>query len=346
MATVSRSLRLEQRGLKRSLGEPGKPEQNYTVFAYVPELCDKLLQNPKHKKRLPDVQCNECLAMFRQKSITDYNTSDEFDDKYLDLQFHKFGGVCLWCRAPSPAEGYFEKHDLHPLRKLLPFVLGGVSALEVIVWEYYRSKELPAHTRLDPIHVSLMKSEDINHVFQFGLQHMTVPGVELVYNRRVGQTQFGPNSAPDIKLDYRYWRPEHCKCTKVPCECICYRAQIRNITKKLVYANPDDYNVLGILLGTTWVMQNHDFNKDKYQTFFVYLRDWSPLNPDTVHVVDNGSDFPAGVCRMLPTTSRNGHHRVITDHSDECQRRNAPYSLYKCMMNESLCRRCADCKRN
>ena len=336
----SRSLKLEQRGLKRELEEPDKPQTNYTVFAYVPALCDNLLRDQNYKHDLPNVQCRECLASFEQKSITDYNTRDEFEYKIVDLQFHQFGCLCLWCRAPFPGEGHFEKHDLHPLRKTLPEVLSGVSALEIIVWEYYnRPNELPAYTPLDPKHYGLLQCDDLKDLYKFGLQYMTVPGVEHVY-RRVAQ--IGTNGAPDIKLDYRFWRPEHCKCTKTPCECICYSAQIRNITQKLQYTNAGDYKVMGILLGTTGVMQLHDFVKENYQTFCVYLRDWSAQNPDQDE--DGCTQFPAGVCRTVHMDSRYGKPDVVTEHAPECQRRNAQYKLYKCMLNESLCGRCADCK--
>jgi hypothetical protein len=336
----SRSHRLEQQGLKRKQEEPDKPP-NYTVFAYVPDLCDALLLDPKNKSELPNVQCRECLTWFEQKSITDYKSRDEYEYTNVDLQFHQFGGLCLWCRAPFAGEGHFEAHDVHPLRYVLPEVLGGVSALEVIVWEYYyREHELPAYTPLDPKHYCLLRCADLIDLYKFGLQYMTVPGVEHVY-RRVAQ--IGKEGAPDIKLDYRFWRPKQCKCTKTPCECICYGAQIRNITQKLQYTNAGDYKVMGIQSGTTGVMQMHDFVKENYQTFFVYLRDWSAQNPD--HDTDGSmfQQFPAGVCRTVHIESRYGKHDVVTEHAPECQRRNAPYKLYKCMLNEGLCGRCADC---
>ena len=338
-----------QRGLKRSLDVD--PHTPYEVFAYLPALCDKVLrhehQNPK--EHLPNVRCSGCPSSFVQKSITDYTINDEAGHTYADLQFHHHGGLCIWCRAPYPGEGHFEQRHVHdgitanPLTEYLQTVGVEVSALQDIVWEYYKPLELPKYTQLKKEHKNFDQGGLYHHV-----AYMSFPGVEHVYlrnSRYFRSSRFDLNDeTPDIKLDYRYWRPKNCNCTKVPCECICHAAQVHNITQILKSEEEfhwlGEYNMLGTLRTTN---DDHEYNKANFQTFFVYLRECEPLNPDEVDTENDEFVNQKGVCHPEHVGS-SGETFLITAHTPECRRRNTSHITYKCIMDKRRCGRCADCQ--
>jgi hypothetical protein len=348
-----------------SLNRIRRRSANYTVYTYHPGHNDG--------KRLPNLTCRGCEISFRQKSVLDYDLYDEWIPqlhvsgpgvefvcaglKYADLQFHQYGDLCLWCRAPFPGEGHFENRHvldgtkegttLNPISEFFPEVLG-VPVLQDIVYEYYKPQVLPTYPHLenDNLHTDLVD------LYKEGLTHMTIPGVEHVYWRH-GKNEYNlivdVPQLVDIKLDYRYFRPKQCKCTKSPCECICFAAQVKNITEVLKLTT-HEYKVLGTLTFPRETMHSHDFNEDKRLSFFVYLRD---LDID-LHITESWSPFypfgkwknmlqgpPEGMCRsewIKPGVQ-------VTHHTPACKRRNEMYKYesYQCMMKEGRCGRCADC---
>ena len=242
---------------------------------------------------------------------------------------------------------------MNPLNEFFPAVFG-VLALRDIVYEYYKPKRLPASfpayafEEEDPFHT------DLQALYKEGLTHMTVPGVELVYWRN-GKNEYNPiiDIPPlvDIKLDYRYFRPKQCKCTKSPCECICFAAQVKNIAEVLkLTTQTQEYKVLGTLTYPTECLHTHDFNAKNHLSFFVYLRDldmdhhiaesWPPLYPIDKHNKMLAGP-PEGMCRS--EWIRDGVQ--VTRHTPACERRNDMYKneSYQCMMIEGRCGRCADC---
>jgi hypothetical protein len=352
-------------GTKRSLD--GEPDPNYTVYSYFPGQCDKVLLGGTLQNEHLNVKCRACPATFAQKSILEYGVHDEWQPElYIDLQFHQFGQLCLSCRAPHPGEGYFEenhhaydeKEEKYLVELLTPVL--NVEALHTIVLEYYKPEEHPEYPQLKKEHYNMLynmvatdlygpgfaKSALLEMYGVVGRTYMSIPGVELVYTRAEKLNPFTAaqrasivskstdmatdnDTLPDIKLDYRYWRPKQCKCTKTPCECICFPAQVRNIKKILKIPNTYKYKFLRTISYT-------DFDKRNKLSFFVYLRDWTALNPDSE---ENYVSDTSGVCR----TTRKNFITIVTEHTKECSRRNAQYRTYKCMMEEGRCERCEDC---
>jgi hypothetical protein len=380
----------DRRGLKRSLDDVGngghlttlpeqpclkdesedQPKPNYVVYTYVPELCDKVLRGEEFSGHPPNVKCSGCHATFRQKSILDYDILwEEFSHKrYADLQFHQYyGGLCLWCRAPYPGEGHFEETLANPLKPYLQVVLSTTS-LQDIVWDYCNREVFPEYTRLDGRHFKIMISDaadenmkDFSSLFNLNVgehnDHMCHPGRTYMKVRGVENVYFRPRNSdfvPDVKLDYRYWRPEECKCVWTPCECICFAAQVQNIKVKLKIPWNYHYNILCTLWNTNGLVAATKIDTNNYQTFFVYMRYWSAVNPEDEEAVNavleedvwgmvSGLGRSEGVCR---TVYKEDEDEVITVHTDECRRRNHPFPSYQCMMNDHRCGRCADCKEN
>jgi hypothetical protein len=196
---------------------------------------------------------------------------------------------------------------------------------------------------------NLNVGEHNDHMCHPGRTYMKVRGVENVY--------FRPRNSdfvPDVKLDYRYWRPEECKCVWTPCECICFAAQVQNIKVKLKIPWNYHYNILCTLWNTNGLVAATKIDTNNYQTFFVYMRYWSAVNPEDEEAVNavleedvwgmvSGLGRSEGVCR---TVYKEDEDEVITVHTDECRRRNHPFPSYQCMMNDHRCGRCADCKEN
>ena len=355
---TARDRRAEKRGLKRSLSVEDQPEPNYTVYTYIPSLCDNVLRGEKHQVQLPNVECSGCHAMFRQKSITDYDEPDElfFHESYADLQFHQFGALCLPCRAPFPGEGHFEEHRLRYKNKANPLTEYLVNCLDVtslqnIVFDYYKH---PEYTQLEGAHINmLMKGDeedegrnnsrrDLVTLYTQGPRFMSIPGVEHVYYRELHVEDYGDSaydSIPDIKLDYRYWRPKECECTRTPCECICFPAQVCNIKEKLNISDTHPANDYKILSTRNYANININFDSTR---MFVYMRVW--LAPNPVHNPTAPSPVQRlegrweGVCH-----TKYEKNKVVTVHTAECSRRSAQYLSFKCMLNESRCGQCPDC---
>ena len=362
---TARDRRAEKRGLKRSLNSEDQPnpdvkdqpEPTYTVYTYIPSLCDNVLRGENNNQvQLPDVTCSGCHGTFKQKSITNYDLPDEFSDQfYADLQFHQFGALCLQCRAPFPGEGHFtwEKHHLkktaNPLTEYLVNCLG-VTSLQNIVFDYYKH---PEYTQLEGAHINmLMKGDeedegrnnsrrDLVTLYTQGPRFMSIPGVEHVYYREEVEhyNESGYESVPDIKLDYRYWRPKECKCTRTPCECICFPAQVCNIKKKLNISDTHPAKDYKILSTRNYANMNYNFDSTR---MFVYMRVW--LAPNPVHNPTAPSPVQRlegrweGVCH-----TKYEKNKVVTVHTAECSRRSAQYLSFKCMLNESRCGQCPDC---
>ena len=345
---TARERRAEQRGLKRSLNSEDQPKPNYTVYTYVPSLCDKVLRGENQEVPLPNVQCSGCRATFAQKSITDYAGPDEVSrEMYADLQFHQFGALCLPCRAPFPGEGHFEERnvrDKNPLTECLENCLGVVS-LQNIVLEYYKH---PEYTLLENLHFEMLMKDELEDegrnyakrelvtLYSKGRRYMSIPGVEHVYYR--GDVEHynlsGYESVPDIKLDYRYWRPKECKCTRTPCECICFPVQVFNIMRKLKISNTHPHHDYKILV--TRGNANYTVGKCvNYRSFFVYLRDWSAPNP---------SEYSGAMARFEGVCQTKYYQKnVVTVHTAECCRRSAQFLSFKCMLHESRCGQCEAC---
>jgi hypothetical protein len=340
------------------------PKANYDVYTYVPGLCDKALRGEEYKEELPNVTCTACKATYSQKSILEYNVRDEFSCKvYADLQFHQYGGLCLPCRAPFPGEGHFEESSSSPLGIFLTDVLC-VTKLHDIVWEYYNQQELPEYRPMKKEHLGILieaVNMDEEHrnanldliglYSEVGRSYMRIPGVEHVHLRAekvdpfyIGNTgeflELEDNPLPDIKLDYRYWRPKECTCEKTPCECICFPAQVYNIKRILKIPDKYDYRVLGTLPYIDMAVR-HRYDKNNRLSFIVYLRDWSTRNPDNEdgNVVET-LGWQMGVCR---TVYKEEEDEVATVHTHECRRRNAPHATYRCMLEQDRCGRCEDC---
>jgi hypothetical protein len=241
--------------------------------------------------------------------------------------------------------------------------------LQDIVWDYCKREVFPEYTRLERRHFDVMISDaadenmkDFSSLFNRnvgehydlichpGRTYMKVRGVEHVY-WRPGKSG---DRAPDVKLDYRYWRPKECKCVWTPCECICFAAQVQNIKEKLMIPYSYQYKILCTLWNTNGLLLQSKIGTNNYQSFFVYMRTWSAVNPEDEEAVNeeleedvwgmvSGLGRSEGVCR---TVYKEDEDEVITVHTLECRRRNHPFPSYQCMFNDNRCGRCADCKEN
>lgn len=179
--------------------------------------------------------CNGCDKAFGRQTVTWYKANQWINFvEYPDLQFYRFGQLCLECRYPYDGEGHFEVQlqkveDLaEHMDKFLPTAVHG------IVFQYYEKRVVPDYPTLVDVQRWRKNDYTVRGVVT-NLQHgkhdalMTFPGVERVF--RGG-----------VYLDMRWFVPVECTgppaCTIFPCRCLSISDQVENIRAKLGAAWP------------------------------------------------------------------------------------------------------------
>ena len=308
-------------------------------------------------------ECKECPALFPERHVKYYN--DEYtnfqphnnENPYPDMQFHRFGELCIYCRAPKFGEGNFvERLDEIGLREHV-LAVGFHTDITTLVFEYYTNS-----TRTFAKPIGLHETHDlVRDGTRYGgfpqsykvddlLDVMAFPGVEHVS---------GKAGSIAIHLDMRWWRPIECNCTRVPfCECVCMAAQARNIASKLLLpklrtifeskhfvlgSNPtyfrlQNFNFLAILQvqydTKRWNIMDNAY---KDLPFGSQLDTWRPAKKEGF-----SADKWFGYCLSEETPEGR-----ITFHTSDCDRRSFFRRLRSstCVVDKATCGRCVDCRK-
>ena len=182
--------------------------------------------------------CNGCDKAFSRQTVAWYKANEWINyAEYPDLQFYRFGQLCLECRYPYDGEGHFvaEGEQLQNVAdlsarmdKFLPEAVHG------IVFGYYEKRTVPDYPTLEDVQMWRKIDYPLQGVVS-GLQHgkhdalMSFPGVERVC--RGG-----------VYLDMRWFVPVQCAgppaCTIFPCRCLSMTGQVENIRAKFGAAWP------------------------------------------------------------------------------------------------------------
>jgi hypothetical protein len=290
--------------------------------------------------------CKECPALFPERHVKYYN--DEYtscqphnkENPYPDMQFHRFGGLCIYCRAPNFGEGNFvERLDEIGLREHV-LAVGLDQDITTLVFEYYTMRTFAKPVGLRETH-ELVRGGTRNGGFPQSykvddlLDVMSFPGVEHVS---------GKAGSMAIHLDMRWWRPKECNCRQVPfCECVCMAAQARNIASKL------------LLPKLQTMFESKHFVLGSYPTF-VQLQTFNFLAilqvqydtsvvPGTLRQAKKegfSTDKWIGYCQSEQTPEGR-----MTFHTRDCDRRIFFRRLRSstCVVDKATCGRCVDCRK-
>ena len=176
--------------------------------------------------------CNGCDKAFGRQTAAWYKTNQGINFvEYPDLQFYRFGQLCLECRYPYDGEGHFVVEEVQlrkvkdleeHMEKFLPTALYG------IVFDYYEKRTVPDYPTL----VDVQRWRKIDYPVRGVSKHdalMSFPGVERVFHG-------------GVYLDMRWFVPVECTgppaCTVFPCRCLSMTGQVENIRAKLGAAWP------------------------------------------------------------------------------------------------------------
>lgn len=197
-----------------------------------------------------DVNCRQCDSGFKVKNLN-YNdhykyangfvsivnesstTKSRYERRnlnaYPDMQYFRYGSLCINCRAPYLGEGNFEENlDEEGLR----VKVGLPTDISNIVFGYYTNRIFPEYNLYATIGGNPVKDTYNGRVLFDHKDVMSICGVERIF--------LGNSSSMAIMLDMRWWRPRQCNCTRLPfCECVCMDDQVRNIVNKLKVKLPN-----------------------------------------------------------------------------------------------------------
>jgi hypothetical protein len=304
--------------------------------------------------------CSQCDSAFKVKNLRYYgkykhncsflkyeteSTSSshssyvkKYKNQYPDLQFVRFGLLCINCRAPYVGEGNFEESSLD--KEGLSAQGANVGLLGVItnlIYDYYTKREFPEYKLFPDLR---SPANQILHTFLLAVHKdvMSIPGVEHLF--------VGDMASLTIRLDMRWWRPKQCKCTRLPfCECVCMAAQVRNIVNKLNGRLPilQGHYVLASI-PTQNNIREYDFlailQVPMFQTTLSRsFHEGQPLFGS----LENG-DLYAGYCQTFAVENPKGGS--FTNHTPDCGRRvffrRTRGSI--CSADKTTCGRCVDCR--
>ena len=192
------------------------------------------------------VCCSLCHDSFQSLPIVLYtNFRDSYpsgETLYPDLQFERFGNLCLQCRNPLADEGgHFVDGNLclKEAASLGPYMDPCMPVdIQKLVFGYYDTRRVfPKFPRMDEAKFPLLKiNKALCSVYE-NLELMSVPGVEHIGS--------GWQQNLEITLDMRWFVPKECSgswlCKDSYCKCICVRAQVQNIQQKLRTYIHDDH---------------------------------------------------------------------------------------------------------
>lgn len=190
------------------------------------------------------VCCRLCRDSIRRLPMVLYTTYQNTTGEmvYPDLQFERFGNLCLECRNPHADEGgHFVDGNLglKDAASLGPY-MGPCMPVDILklVFGYYDTRRVfPKFYRMDEARFPLMKIHKALRSVYENLELMSVPGVE-----HIGSDW---KQKLEITLDMRWFVPKECAgsslCQDSYCKCICVRAQVQNIQRKLRTYIHDDH---------------------------------------------------------------------------------------------------------
>ena len=190
------------------------------------------------------VCCRQCGDSLRRLPMVLYTSfvDSSGEEIYPDLQFERFGNLCLQCRNPLADEG---GHFVEGGQRLLDAASLGrymESCMPVdilkLVFDYYDTRRVfPKCPRMDEAKFPLMKIHRALCSVYENLELMSVNGVEHIGS--------GWKNTLEITLDMRWFVPKECSgsslCQDSYCKCICVRAQVLNIQRKLRTYIHDDH---------------------------------------------------------------------------------------------------------
>ena len=303
--------------------------------------------------------CSQCNSAFRVKDLRYYgkykhNSSfrqgqtespspthssyvSRYVNQYPDLQFLRFGHLCINCRAPYVGEGNFEESSLDKQGLSAQGANAGLAeAITDLIYEYYTKREFPEYKLFRDLK---NPSNQILSTFLLTVHKdkMSIPGVEHIF--------IGDKESLAIKLDMRWWRPKQCKCTRLPfCECVCMAAQVRNIVNKINAKLPILRRMGGhYILASIPLQQNlqeYDFLAVLQEPMFQTTLNRQPYEGIYLHK----GDINAGYCKTYP--HENKKKGSFTNHTSDCGRRvffrrtrGSP-----CSADKTTCGRCVDCR--
>ena len=187
--------------------------------------------------------CRDSLRRLPMVLYTNYlDSSGEM--VYPDLQFERFGNLCLQCRDPHADEGgHFVDGNLclKDAASLGPYMDPCMPVdIQKLVFGYYDTRRVfPKFPRMDEAKFPLLKIHKALRSVYENLELMSVPGVEHIGS--------GWQQKLEITLDMRWFVPKECSgsslCQDSYCKCICVRAQVQNIQRKLRTYIPDDHQL-------------------------------------------------------------------------------------------------------
>ena len=184
--------------------------------------------------------CRDCLQSLPIVLYTNFlDNSPSGEPVYPDLQFERFGNLCLQCRNPLADEGGHFVERLMEGANLRPYMdpCMPVDILKLVFGYYDTRRVFPKFHRMDEAKFPLMKIHRALRSVYENLELMSVPGVEHIGS--------GWQQNLEITLDMRWFVPKQCtgslECKDSYCKCICVRAQVHNIQQKLRTYIHDDH---------------------------------------------------------------------------------------------------------
>ena len=278
---------------------------------------------------------NDSFLQYQTESPSPTHSSyvSKYKNQYPDLQFLRFGHLCLNCRAPYVGEGNFEESSLDKQGLSAQGANVGLpGVITNLIFDYYTKREFPEY-KLFPDLRSPANQISSTYLLAVHKDMMSIPGVEHIF--------VGDMDSLTIRLDMRWWRPKQCKCTRLPfCECVCMAAQVRNMVRKLNGKHP-------ILQGHYVLASIPTSNNIGEYDFLAFLQ--VPMIQLTLSrnfhegFGSLDADLYAGYCQTF--TVENPKGGSLTNHTTDCGRRISGCRTRGsiCSADKVTCGRCVDC---
>ena len=203
------------------------------------------------------LSCNGCDKAFSRQTVAWYKVRRLIEYvEYPDLQFYRFGQLCLECRNPYHGEGHFvvEVEQLKKVEDLSAQMDKSLPvAIQSIVFGYYEKRTVPDYPTLKDVQ-KFRKIDDPGRGVATGLPRLQhddpVRGVATGLTRLQHDKHDALMSFPGVErvfrggvyLDMRWFVPVQCMgppiCTAFPCSCLSSAEQVENIRTKFGEAWP------------------------------------------------------------------------------------------------------------
>ena len=265
--------------------------------------------------------------------IDNFHYAPKYENQDPDLQYTRFGNLCINCRAPYIGEGNFEESSLDKEGLTAQGANVGLAGdITNLIYDYYTKRVFPEF-KLYPELTSPALQIINNELLYIHKDVMSMPGVEHAF--------CGEMATLAIRLDMRWWRPKQCKCTRLPfCECVCMAAQVRNIVNKMNAKLP--------ILRGHYVLASIPLQQNIQEYGFLAVLQ-EPMFQTTVirHSYESSylhkGDVNVGYCKTYAVENTKGGS--FTNHTSDCGRR----VFFRrtrgstCSADKTTCGRCVDC---